>query len=1013
LLQKLCAGGSVAQPADAAVAERLWLSGAARVDERGKLRVRNRIIKELVAARWLKRKSSGWRSAAAAAAVLAALAAGGYWYTQRLPVGDIETLTSVAAAPSEVEEAYRRLRDLPGFAQRADELWLDALGRQSRAATTLAAATEADKRLRELPGQDMTADRLLSDFWLRRAREQAHAEQRGAAILLAQRAAALPAAEPAAAAYLVELAGDDYLRLERTLRVASTPEYWHMLFTQGMLVTIDAEQRASRTPFGVAAGPAARGSAPVALTALEHASLTRAVDVEGEGTAGELELSLALHHEAAEELLVTLTAPSGAEAALGVPRIEGTLVQELSFRAARGSPLAQLADEGVRGTWRLTVVDRAEGNTGVFSGWALKFGDEAVRDESPELIDIPDPKRVETVNVQAVADRAVAWPTSPGAIGSVALWNLGSGELAHDFTLAAAPSEVALDATGMRLFAATERAVYLWDTGDGSLVARIATQTEFVLPPVFSADGGYIAIAERVDGANPLFSVLRSADASLVATFEGPADAEGWELGPGARYVALQGPATVVRVLETRRGAERARLAHAEAVERLVHVADGSTLITVDRGGAIAAWQLADAANGAPPRSLGRTAAPASVSASVDGRRLAYARGDGAITVLDVAARAELYRLRVPRSLPVTGTQLAADGLELVTQSGALVQAWSLPSKAVPPGNAPLGDALPTALALDRSSDVLAVGLASGQLQLTSADGSSRAPLAFFGHRGPIAAVALNAARGLAATGGNDGIVRLWDVASGAPTVAVMQPAATAVESVVLSADGQHVASAAGRIVRVAAAADGRVVTEVQAGGAVNAIAFAPDGATIAVADATGAVVVAPFGAGRRTTVRLTAAAVALAFAPDGNRLAVADASGAITLVAAASGETEGEVRLSAHPIRWLEYSPDGSTLLVATDAWLHALAAATPALEPRLSKLVEWPAAATVTTTISATTVGFAGVAIDGSLVSRVLDLATVEPATVAAAPLVARDWAAAFALRLNDNGEPVPLDP
>jgi hypothetical protein len=273
--------------------------------------------------------------------------------------------------------------------------------------------------------------------------------------------------------------------------------------------------------------------------------------------------------------------------------------------------------------------------------------------------------------------------------------------------------------------------------------------------------------------------------------------------------------------------------------------------------------------------------------------------------------------------------------------------------------------------------------------------------------------VALNGARGLAATGGNDGIVRLWDVASGAPTGAVMQPAASAIESVALSADGQHVASAAGRIVRVAATADGRVVTEVQAGGAVNAIAFAPDGATIAAADATGAVVMAPLGAGRRTTVRLAAAAVALAFAPDGSRLAVADANGAIALVAVASGAAEGEVRLSAHPIRWLEYSPDGGTLLVATDAWLHALEATTPALEPTLSKLVEWPAAATVATTISATVVGLAGVAIDGSLLSRVLDLAAAEPATVDAAPLVARDWSAAFALRLNDNGEPVPFDP
>ena len=142
---------------------------------------------------------------------------------------------------------------------------------------------------------------------------------------------------------------------------------------------------------------------------------------------------------------------------------------------------------------------------------------------------------------------------------------------------------------------------------------------------MFSTDGGYVAIAERVDGANPLYSVLRSADASLVASIEGVPDAEGWELGPGGRYVALQGPDTLVRVLETRRGTELGRLAHTHAVERLLHAPDGTALLTVDRLGAIAAWPLA-AARYTLGRPLGRTAAAASVSTSADGRRLAFTR---------------------------------------------------------------------------------------------------------------------------------------------------------------------------------------------------------------------------------------------------------------------------------------------------------------------------------------------------------------------------------------------------
>jgi WD40 repeat protein len=553
----------------------------------------------------------------------------------------------------------------------------------------------------------------------------------------------------------------------------------------------------------------------------------------------------------------------------------------------------------------------------------------------------------------------------------------------------------------------------LWNVADGALLARVATQTEFVLPPVFSADGGYVAIAERVEGANPLYSVLRSADASLVASIEGSADAQGWELGPGGRYLALQGPETVVRVLETRRGAELRRLAHEHAVQRLLHASDGARLVTVDRTGAIAAWSLAVAGPNVA-RLLGRTVTAASVSASNDGRRLAFTRDDGAVAVIDAVAGAEIYRLRVPRSLPYTSTQLSEDGTQLVTQSGAMLKWWSLPSKPVVARAAP-AIAMPSALALDRTSDLIGVGLASGQLQVTPVTAAaSEASLAFFGHRGPVTAAALNGGRGLAATGGSDGIVRVWDVASGAPTGIMMQPPDAPVAMVALSADGRYVASAAGRVARIAAVEDGRVVAEVQADGAVSAVAFAPDAASIGVGDATGAVRIAPVAAGgERAATRLGSAATALAFVPDGGRLAAADASGAITLLDTASGDVENMVRHWTQPIRWLEFSPDAGTLLAATDAWLHTLDASTPALALVASRLVVWPASNTTLTAISATAVGIAGVAADGTLTSSVLDLAAPSDVGSNHAALVARDWQTAFALRLNDNGEPAPFDP
>jgi WD40 repeat protein/subtilisin-like proprotein convertase family protein len=1013
LLQQLADGAKVAEPTDVAVAERLRLSGTVRTDAERRIHVRNRIFKELVHAGWLKKRSGAPKWLAAAAVLLVAATAGGYWYTQRLPVADVATLTEPTVSLREAEQSYRRLRGLPGFEQRADELWTDALGRSSRAAATLADAVAADTRLRELPGQAAAADRLLSEFWLRRARERAHAEERGAAILLAQRAAALPAADPAAAAYLAELAGDDYSRLERSSRLASQPEYWRMAFAGGAFLAIDAERRVSRTPFGAAAEAGALGAEPSVLTALAHSALTRELTVDGEGTAGELELSLAVQHAAAGDLLVTLTAPGGAAADVRLPLSDGAAVETFVFQAAEGSPLAQLADEGLRGTWRLTVVDRELANTGFFGSWGLRFGDTVVRDDLAELVAIPDPMRSSDVIVQAAGERAIARPISPSVVGTLAVWNLASGLLEHDLTLPEPPRAVALDPTGSRVLASTDRALMLWNA-DGELVARVGTETEFVLPPVFSADGGYVAIAERVEGGNPLYSVLRTEDGSHVSSIEGAQDVQAWELGPGGRYVALQGPETVVRVIETQRGAELRRLAHTDAVERILHSSDGAMLVTIDRAGAITSWPLA-LASAELGRPLGRTVAAATVSSSADGRRIAFARDDGAVAVLDTVARAELYRLRLERSIPVTRTQLSADGMELVTQSGVQIKAWRLPSKPVTPRTT-TGETMATAVALHRGDDVLAAGFASGQLEIAPVGAAGpRSPLSFFGHRGPVTAVALNGSRGLAVTGGNDGIVRLWDLAASAPTGAVAQPAELPVALVALSEDGRYVASAAERTVRVAAVADGRVTAELQTGGAVTALVFEPGSARLAVGDASGAVVIAApvAGAGRRVTARLAAAVTALSFTPAGGRLAAADAAGAIVLVNAESGAAEGTVHRWLQPIRWLEFSPDGTALLVATDSWLHALAA-TPALTPSLSKLAVWPAASTAFSAVSASAVRFAGVEGGGFLVSGDFDLAVPpSPVTADASALVARDWSAALALALNDNGDPVARAP
>src|SRR6185503_867807 len=436
----------------------------------------------------------GVRLAVAAVVLLMIAAAGGYWYTQYLPTADVATLESASADLKAVDASYQRLHALPGFAERAERLFATALARQSTAARTVAEVAAIDSRLRTLPGQNGAADGLFAAFWLRRATEASHAEQRDAALLFAVRAAELPAAPPAASGTLAELIGADYPHLERTLHLNAAPVVWRMQFGESTLVALDAERQLQRVRFGEAAAPGAADSGPVRLTALQHVAITRELAVDGEGTAGAFELSLVLQHPAAEELLATLTAPSGEQASVAVPRADEAASGTFTFNAAHGTPLGTLTDEGKRGVWRLTLVDRSADNAGALAGWALRFANDTWRDEPEQPVAIPDPLRTDAVTVATEGDWGLVRPVTNGSIGTVALWNVAAAKLQHDFALPVVPSAVTVNAAGSRLIAATNKVVTVWNVTDGMLVARPRTDTEFVLPPVFSSDGAFFAI---------------------------------------------------------------------------------------------------------------------------------------------------------------------------------------------------------------------------------------------------------------------------------------------------------------------------------------------------------------------------------------------------------------------------------------------------------------------------------------------------------------------------------------
>ncbi len=463
---------------------------------------------------------------------------------------------------------------------------------------------------------------------------------------------------------------------------------------------------------------------------------------------------------------------------------------------------------------------------------------------------------------------------------------------------------------------------------------------------------------------------------------------------------------------------------------------DGASLITIDAAGEIRAWRV-DAADGAAGRRLGEAAAPDAVSVSNDGKRLAYPTGRGDIVVRDVASGARLGTLPDGASGAAAGAvagaapeaagaavrlHLAPDGSRLVAASGERARLWSVPSE--PAGAERAADLELTALDVDRARAVIALGFRSGQSRFSDAAGAARAAAAasgidYFGHRGAVSAVAVDAARGVAVTGGADGIVRVWDLATAEPVPPVLPHAiengGETVVAVALSPDARWIASAAAGTVRLWSAADGVLATELPFSGSSVALAFAHDGSVLAIGDRSGSrlMSVAP-NAGSTRTLAARAAVTSIAFAPGGELFASGDAAGNLQLARVATGETVGAARTLASAVRWVGFGGDG-VLLAVTDAWAHSFSIGAGELEPRRTRRLPFsqvPAIAVVAA--EPERVRVAGFDALGTLGYAELDLGAPPGPSAAPPPEVfERDWPSALGLRLDDAGEPTASSP
>lgn len=1010
-LRRLGSGAAVADEPGAAFRERLMLAGVVVRDEHGRLQYRNRIFARVLDAHWARTvQPVSWRRRGAIAAGVAVLAVLPLWYTQYLPAPHIATLESRDEPLAALERAYGELAGLPGFGGVAERLLADALAARSRAADDFAAVREIDTLLRDVAGRPGIADALLGEYWLRAARAAMHAERRDAALLLAL--AARDGRPERARALAGELVGDDYGRLLRTLRVGVAPVWWEPDWTRGDLTLVDPSHRVDRVDFSLDPGPDSGPAPPPArITARQQVPVERELTVESTGTAGAFELALTVRHPRPSDLLVRLTAPSGEVASAPLPEPDAG-ESAIVLTAAEGGALAPLAGQERQGLWQLSVVDRREQQTGELVDWSLGF--DAARtwqDRPAEPVTLPDPLRTEEVEIELSHDGriALAKPTRASASGALAVWDLADGELVNDFGYDERPTSVQFTADARRLVVASEGGVTIWNVRDGTRVRQLDSVAGFVLAPAIGQSQRHVVVAERVEGRVPRYHLVALEDGDTLATVNGVAGVDDWVLGADAAYLALRGPGRTVRVLDPSTGERLAELSHQRDVVRVLPVpVNDNRLVTIDASGEIYVWQLGARDVPAESRHLATTADPESVSVARAAEVIAFATPRDHVVVRDLTGSFAPNRYRVAGGGSIE-TQLAPDAARLWTVRGRVLRLWSVDREAA--SSRPARQL--STVALDAGGRLAALGYDGGHVRVHDAEdvgavASLGDGIDYIGHRGAVTALDVSAANGLVASGGSDGVVRLWNLDDAAPNERFLRHPEGPVRAVAVSPDGARIASGAEYSARVWNVADAMLAGEVPVNGAATALAFARDGRALAVGDSAGNLYFGEPGGGE--PLRSTSAgarATAVAFAPDGSLVASGDAGGRVRIWDFETAGADGPALALRHPIGWLRFA-DASTLYVLSGDWLHRVErnADPAALEVTATRLLPLALEAGIALAVPRSgEVTFLGLwEADGA--PRHVDFDMAEPIGVDAAAseaLLGRDWPRALGLELD----------
>jgi WD40 repeat protein len=185
------------------------------------------------------------------------------------------------------------------------------------------------------------------------------------------------------------------------------------------------------------------------------------------------------------------------------------------------------------------------------------------------------------------------------------------------------------------------------------------------------------------------------------------------------------------------------------------------------------------------------------------------------------------------------------------------------------------------------------------------------------GHAQAVWSVAFSPNGATIASGSTDGLVKIWDAATG-KQLQELSGHTDAVLSVAFSPDGATIASGSDRLVRIWDAATGMQLLDLNGHtGEVWSMAFSPDGSTIASGSADCSVRIWDVAAGRqlRELSSHTERVWSVAFSPDGVTIASGSGDRLIRIWDAITGELLRKLSGHTKEVLSVAFSPDGATI--------------------------------------------------------------------------------------------------